>query len=75
MDNFTMPQSSFAGIGNATQLQPLGGAMGILPSDLPGLQNATDEEPAPAHRAKSSAGVFSTGVLPLVAAAVAVLVL
>jgi hypothetical protein len=75
MDNFTMPQSSFLGMGNATQLQPMGGAMGILPSDLPGLQNATDAEPEPAHKAKSSAGMFSTGALPLLAAAVAVLLL
>lgn len=70
MDNMSLPQASFAGMGNATQLQPFGAL-----NELPGLQNVSDAEPAPAHRAKSSAGSFAAGVLPLVAAAISVLVL
>lgn len=72
MDNMSLPQSSFAGMGNATQLSPFGAL-----NALPGLQNTTDPlaEAEPAHKAKSSAGAFTAGLLPLVAAATAVLVL
>jgi hypothetical protein len=73
MDNMSLPQSSFSGMGNATQLSPFG----ALNAQLPGLQNTSDPlaEAEPAHKAKSSAGAFTAGLLPLVAAVAAVLAL
>jgi hypothetical protein len=50
-------------------------SLGGMPATLPGLDNATEpEEPQP-KKARSSAGGFAAGALPLLAAAAAILVL
>lgn len=68
--------SSFGPLAGSSGNGSLSGLGGMLPADLPGLSNATgmpaEQEPAaPPAKARSSAGGFSMGAMPLLAAAAA----